>query len=101
MLLRPDFAAIGEAAEKIKRNAAEFPASSMTNPDDKPMEGYMRTLTIAVAAIAILAVGVALHPTPQATAFAPDQLNAQIDPLALQSGIDQRTLPIQQVQEPF
>lgn len=101
MLVRPDFEAISVAAENIRRNAAQFSAPSTANPDNNPKEGNMRTLAIAVVAIAILAIGVALHPTPSATAFEPAQLNVQVDPYALQSGTDARSLPVQQTQDLF
>jgi|SRR6185295_9660284 len=101
MLVRSDFVTISAAAENIRRNAAHLSAPSMTNPDDQPKEGYMRTLAIAVATVSILAIGVALHPTPVATAFEPAQLNTGVDTYGLQSGIYARSLPAQQIQDLF
>ena len=61
----------------------------------------MRVIAVAVATIAILAMGLTLRPTPSATAALPAQASAQIDPYALQSTIDIWSLPEQNTGDPL
>ena len=55
----------------------------------------MRVVAVTVAMIAILVMALTLRPTPSATAAMPAQASAQIDPYALQTTIDIRSLPEQ------
>ena len=55
----------------------------------------MRVVAVTILAIAIIAVGLALRPTPFATAAVTDQTSNQIDPYALQSATDVKALPWQ------
>jgi hypothetical protein len=57
------------------------------------MEGFMRVVAVAVTTIAIIILGLSWRPTPHATAAAPEQARVQIDPHALQSTVDAKTLP--------
>ena len=84
-LVHPDFVRISQSTESIERNAASLLASSLDAPDQRLMEGFTRALSIGAATISILAAGLALHPTPQATALESAQAGAHADPVGLQS----------------
>jgi len=61
----------------------------------------MRVVAVAVTTIAIIILGLSWRPTPHATAAAPEQANAQMDPHALQSTVGSNTLPAQHFADPF
>jgi hypothetical protein len=90
-LVRPDFARIDRSAANAKRKAAKFVAAHPTAGKAKAMEANMRVIAVSVATISILVMGLTLRPTPSATAALP----AQIDPYAMQTKIDFRSLPEQ------
>jgi beta-phosphoglucomutase-like phosphatase (HAD superfamily) len=58
-------------------------------------EANMRVIAVTIATIAILAMGLALRPTPSATAALPAQASAEIDPYTLQITVDRKSLPEQ------
>jgi hypothetical protein len=58
-------------------------------------EANMRVIAVTIATIAILAMGLALRPTPSETAALPAQASAQIDPYTLQVTVDRKSLPEQ------
>jgi hypothetical protein len=56
------------------------------------MEAFMRVVAIAIITAAIIITGLTLRPTPPATAAAPNQARVQIDPYALQSTVNAKSL---------
>ncbi|MGA9455153.1 MAG: LysR family transcriptional regulator [Pseudolabrys sp.] len=100
-LVHPDFVRISQSTESIERNAASLLASSLDAPDQRLMEGFTRALSIGAATISILAAGLALHPTPQATALESAQAGAHADPVGLQSEGDGHSLPTQKTEDFF
>ena len=58
-LLLPHFVAISQAAENIRRTAANLAAADAAAADHSPKEAYVRALTISVVMISILTAGVA------------------------------------------
>lgn len=99
VLVYPDFVRIGQCTENIERTAASFLTSSADTPDQRPMEGFTRALSIGAATVSILAAGLALHPASQATARGPAQADAHADALGLQSGGDGHSLPTQKTED--
>lgn len=93
ILVRPDLARIDQSATEAKRKAEKYLAAPST-PARQPraMETTMRVLAIGIATIAIVLMGLTLRPTPEATA-AMSGVSAGVDPAALQSTIDPKTLP--------
>jgi hypothetical protein len=63
------------------------------------MEAIMRVAAIAVIAIVLVITALTIRPTPHATAAAPDQARVQIDPYALHSRINPKSLPDQDVRD--
>ena len=61
----------------------------------------MRLIAVAALAIAILVSGLISHSGPRATASAPEQAGVTIDPDAIQSTIDTKSMPEQQVSDLF
>jgi hypothetical protein len=61
----------------------------------------MRIIAVAALAIAILVSGLVSHSAQRATASSPAQAGATIDPYALQSTIDTKSLPEQRTDDPF
>jgi hypothetical protein len=53
----------------------------------------MRVVAVTALAIAIIATGLALRPTPSATAAVMDQSINQVDPYALQLAPEMQALP--------
>jgi hypothetical protein len=53
----------------------------------------MRVVAVTALVIAIIATGLALRPTPSATAAVMDQSINQVDPYALQLAPEMQTLP--------
>ena len=94
-LVRADFARIDRCAANAKRKAAKFMAARSAASKPTAKEANMRVVAVTVAMIAILVMALTLRPTPSATAAMPAQASAQIDPYALQTTIDIRSLPEQ------
>jgi DNA-binding transcriptional LysR family regulator len=99
VLVRPDFVRISQSTENIERNAASLLASSLDASDQRSTEGFTRALSIGVAAISILAAGLALHPAPTASESA--QARTHADPFGLQSGGGGHSLPTQKTEDLF
>jgi LysR family hydrogen peroxide-inducible transcriptional activator len=86
LLVRPDFERISQATTVLAQRITEFKATSPAKPDPTSMETSMRTTIAIVAAVALILLGLALHPMPSATAGAPELARApQMDPYAIQS----------------
>lgn len=93
--LKHDFARIDRALSDVARKAAEFKSQPEVNVNSATRETYMRVVAITVLAIAIIAMGLALRPTPFATAAVTEQPSNQIDPYAMQSTAKTKALPWQ------
>jgi len=65
------------------------------------MEAFMRLIAVAALAIAILVSGMVSYSAPRATASAPEQAGVTIDTNAIQSTIDTKSMPEQQVSDLF
>jgi hypothetical protein len=100
-LVHPEFVRIGQSTENIERTAASFVASSPKTSDQKPVEGFMRALSIGAATISILAAGLALRPAPQATALESAQARTHAEPFGLQSNDDGHSLPTRKTKDVF
>jgi DNA-binding transcriptional LysR family regulator len=98
-LVHPDFVRISQSTENIERSAASLLASSSDTPEQSPVEGFTRALAIAAATISILAAGIPLHPTPQATALDPARASAQAAPVGLPSGGDGHSFQQQKTED--
>ena len=101
VLVYPDFVRISQSTENIERTAASFLASSADTPDQRPLEGFTRALSIGAATVSILAAGLALLPAPQATALGSAQADTHADAFGLQSGGDGHSLPTQKTEDLF
>ncbi len=91
--LKQDFERIDCALSEVARKAAEFKSESKVNSNPETKETYMRIVAVTVLAVAIVALGLALRPTPHATAAVTDPSINQIDPYALQSTPVAKMLP--------
>ena len=91
--LKHDFARIDRALSDVARKAAEFRSQPDLKLNPKTKETYMRVVAVTVLAIAIIATGLALRPTPSATAAVTNQAINQVDPYALQSTPETNALP--------
>jgi DNA-binding transcriptional LysR family regulator len=101
VLVYPDFVRISQSTENIERTAASFLASSADTPDQRPLEGFTRALSIGAATVSILAADLALLPAPQATALGSAQADTHADAFGLQSGGDGHSLPKQKMEDLF
>jgi DNA-binding transcriptional LysR family regulator len=101
VLVYPDFVRINQSTENIERTAASFLASSADTPDQRPLEGFTRALSIGAATVSILAADLALLPAPQATALGSAQADTHADAFGLQSGGDGHSLPKQKMEDLF
>lgn len=88
--VQPDFVQIEHALCEVACKATEFKMSPEANFHLETKEAFMRYLAVTVFLVAIVATGLALRPTPSATAAVTDN---QIDPYALQSTIGTKALP--------
>src|SRR6476620_8262423 len=70
LLVRPDFERISQATTVLAQRITEFKATSPAKPDPTSMETSMRATIAIVAAVALILLGLALHPMPSATAGA-------------------------------
>ena len=61
----------------------------------------MRILAVAVVTAGIIILGLSFRPAPHATPAAPEQTRTQMDPHALQSTGDVKSLPSQHFAEPY
>jgi LysR family transcriptional regulator, hydrogen peroxide-inducible genes activator len=93
--LKPEFVRVDRALSDVARKAAEFKTQSEVKVNSETKETYMRVVAVTVLAIAIIVIGLALRPTPSATAAVTDQTSNQVDPYALQSTTDIKALPWQ------
>jgi Bacterial regulatory helix-turn-helix protein, lysR family len=93
--LKHDFARIDRSLSDVARKAAEFRSRPEMEPNSKPKETYMRIVAVTILAITIIAMGLALRPTPSATAAVTEQTSNQVDPYALQSTPESKALPWQ------
>jgi DNA-binding transcriptional LysR family regulator len=93
--LKPEFVRIDRALSDVARKVAELKTEPEVKVNSETRETYMRVVAVTVLAIAIIAMGLALRPTPSATAGVPEQMSNQVDPYALQSTIDAKALPWQ------
>jgi molybdenum-dependent DNA-binding transcriptional regulator ModE len=93
--LKPEFVRVDRALSEVAAKAAEFKTQSEVKVNSETKETYMRVVAITILAIAIVAMGLALRPTPSATAAVTDQTSNQVDPYALQSTTDAKELPWQ------
>jgi molybdenum-dependent DNA-binding transcriptional regulator ModE len=91
--LKPDFERLDRALSDVARKAAEFQSETEVKPNPQEQETYMRIVAVAILAIAFVAVGLALRPTPHATAAVTDPSINQVDPYALQSTTISKSLP--------
>ena len=90
--LKPEFMRVDRALSDVARKITDF-KDQPVNFETK--ETYMRVVAVAILAIAIIAMGLALRPTPSATAGVTDPTSNQVDPYAMQSTTDARALPWQ------
>lgn len=93
--LRPDFVRIDRALSDVARKATEFGIKADVKVNPQTRETYMRVVAITILAIAVVAIGLALRPTQSATATVSQPTSNLIDPYAMQSTTDIRTLPWQ------
>jgi hypothetical protein len=63
------------------------------------MEVIMRVLAVTVIAVVLVITALAIRPVPHATAAAPDQARVQVDPYALHSRVNTKSLPDQGVRD--
>jgi LysR family transcriptional regulator, hydrogen peroxide-inducible genes activator len=91
--VKPDFVRIDRALLDLARKAAEFKANPEVKTNSETRETSMRVVAITLLAIAITAMGLALRPTPSATAPLDDQTSNQIDLYAMQSSVWTKSLP--------
>lgn len=75
-LVRPDFEQIDRAAARVTQNVAKFLTAPPVKHDS-----------------------LAIRPAPHATAAAPDQARVQVDPYALHSRVNTKSLPDQGVRD--
>jgi Bacterial regulatory helix-turn-helix protein, lysR family len=94
-LVRPDFEQIDQAAARATQNAAKFLASPPVKHDSRAMAVIMRVLAVTAIAVVLVITALAIRPAPQATAAAPDQERVQVDPYALHSRVNTKSLPDQ------
>jgi hypothetical protein len=86
LLVRPDFERISQATTVLAQRITEFKATSPAKPDPTSMETSMRATIAIVAAVALILLGLALHPMPSATAGAPELVRApQMDPYVVRN----------------
>jgi hypothetical protein len=90
--LKHDFARIDRSLFDVARKAAEFKSQPSVKSNFKTKDTYMRIIAVTVLAIAIIATGLALRPTPSATAAVTDPTSNQVDPYALQSTSETKAL---------
>lgn len=91
--VKPDFVHIERILSEIARKATEFKTNPEANFHFETREALMRYVAVTVLVLGVAAMGLALRPTPFATAAVTDQTSSQIDPYALQSTIETKMLP--------
>ena len=102
LFVRPDFERISQATAVLTQKIAELKTKSPSKPNSSSMEASMRATVVAVTTIALILLGLALRPTPSATAGAPELARTQMSPYALQSADGVKSLPTQQqTADPF
>ncbi|MFZ0104667.1 MAG: LysR family transcriptional regulator [Pseudolabrys sp.] len=98
-LVRPDFEQIDRAAARVTQNVAKFLTAPPVKHDSRAMEVIMRVLTVTAIAVVLVITALAIRPAPHATAAAPDQARVQVDPYALHSRVNTKSLPDQGVRD--
>jgi hypothetical protein len=93
--VKPDFTRIDRALCEVALKVTAFRTQPRVKSHSETKEAFMRVIAVTILGIAIIAIGLALRPTPFATAAVTDQPGNQIDPYALQSMIGARSLPQQ------
>lgn len=93
--VKPDFVRVERALCDVARKVAEFQTQSKVMTSPQTRETFMRVAAVTFFAIAIMAMGLALRPSPSAVAAMTGQTNIQIDPYALQSTTEAKGLPQQ------
>jgi LysR family transcriptional regulator, hydrogen peroxide-inducible genes activator len=74
LLVRPDFERISQATTVLAQRITELKAKPSSKPELTSTEASMRATIAIVATVALTLLGLALHPTPSATAGALPQL---------------------------
>ncbi len=95
MLVKPDFVRIDQAIADVARKVGNFNAQPPAKAQREARETHMGVVAVAVLTIAIIAMGLALRPTPSATAAVTERTSNRVDPYALQSTDEMKTLPEQ------
>lgn len=93
MLVKPDFVRIDRAVADIARKVADFNTQPSARGQLDPRETHIGVVAVAVLTITVIAIGLALRPAPSATAAATEWMSNQVDPFALQSTDEMKTLP--------
>jgi DNA-binding transcriptional LysR family regulator len=91
--VKTDFVRVDRALSDVARKVTDFKTQPEVKIRSETKEAFMRVVAVTVLAIAIIAIGLALRPTPFATAAVTDQTSIQIDPYALQSTSETKALP--------
>jgi len=95
MLVKPDFVRIDQAVADVARKVGNFNAQPPARAQRGARETRMGVVAVAVLTITIIAMGIALRPAPSATAAVTERTSNQVDPYALQSTDEMKTLPEQ------
>ncbi|HWH92205.1 MAG TPA: LysR family transcriptional regulator [Candidatus Binatia bacterium] len=98
-LVRPDFEQIDRATARVTQKVAKFSTSPPAKHDSRAMEVIMRVLAVTAIAVVLVIAAFTIRPAPHATAAAPDQARVQIDPYALHSRANTKSLPDQDVRD--
>ena len=81
LLVRADFERIYQATTVLAQKITEFKAISSSKAEPTSMETPIRATIAIVATVALILLGLALHPTPTAAAGAPELAHApQVEP---------------------
>ena len=98
-LVRPDFEQIDRAAARVPQKVAKFLSSPPVKRNSRAMEVVMRVVTGIAIAIVLVITALTIRPAPHATAAAPDQARVQVDPYALHSRVNTKSLPDQDARD--
>lgn len=98
-LVQPDFEQIDRATARVTQKVAKFLTSPPVKRDSRAMEVIMRVVAVTVIAFVLVITVLTIRPAPHATAAAPDQARAQVDPYALHSRVNTKSLPDQGVRD--
>src|SRR4029077_6774520 len=98
-LVRPDFEQIDRATARVTQKVAKFSTFPPAKHDSRAMEVIMRVLAVTAIAVVLVIAAFTIRPAPHATAAAPDQARVQIEPYALHSRANTKSLPDQDVRD--